>query len=166
MRASRPVITPAASRSPAGWRPTSPRRSTPTPWAARTGSSATCCRSTSRRSCGSTRTSSSASSAMILAIPPATVFLTRNIGDSTIKGVDLDVDLKATPNTLLSASVQYLHGKYDSFTYFVPNQGLPPNSTCAFAPDHADGQRRPARALSRSTARASRRSTRRTGRSF
>jgi iron complex outermembrane receptor protein len=66
--------------------------------------------------------------------PPATVFLTRNIGNSTIKGVDLDVDLKATPNTLLSASVQYLHGKYDSFTYFVPNQGLPPNSTCAFAP--------------------------------
>jgi iron complex outermembrane receptor protein len=66
--------------------------------------------------------------------PPATVFLTRNIGDSTIKGLDLDVDLKPTANTLLSASVQYLHGVYDSFTYFVPNQGLPPNSTCAFAP--------------------------------
>jgi len=66
--------------------------------------------------------------------PPATVFLTRNIGNSTIKGVDLDVDLKPTPNTLLSASVQYLHGKYDSFTYFVPNQGLPPNSTCASSP--------------------------------
>jgi iron complex outermembrane receptor protein len=66
--------------------------------------------------------------------PPATVFLTRNIGNSTIKGVDLDVDLKPTPNTLLSASVQYLHGKYDSFTYFVPNQGLPPNSTCAATP--------------------------------
>lgn len=68
--------------------------------------------------------------------PPATVFLTRNIGNSTIKGVDLDVDVKPTPNTLLSASVQYLHGRYDSFTYFVPNQGLPPNSTCAFVPDH------------------------------
>jgi iron complex outermembrane recepter protein len=66
--------------------------------------------------------------------PPATVFLTRNIGDSTIKGVDLDVDLKPTRNTLLSASVQYLDAVYDSFTYFVPNQGLPPNSTCAFAP--------------------------------
>jgi iron complex outermembrane receptor protein len=66
--------------------------------------------------------------------PPTTVFLTRNIGDSTIKGVDFDVDLKPTPNTLLSASVQYLHGKYDSFTYFVPDQGLPPNTACAFAP--------------------------------
>jgi iron complex outermembrane receptor protein len=62
------------------------------------------------------------------------VFLTRNIGNSTIKGIDLDVDLKPTRNTLLSASVQYLHGKYDSFTYLVPNQGLPPNSTCAFTP--------------------------------
>ncbi|MGZ3270310.1 MAG: TonB-dependent receptor [Croceibacterium sp.] len=66
--------------------------------------------------------------------PPATVFLTRNIGNSTIKGVDLDVDVKPARNTLLSASVQYLHDRYDSFTYFVPNQGLPPNSTCAFAP--------------------------------
>jgi iron complex outermembrane receptor protein len=66
--------------------------------------------------------------------PPATVFLTRNIGNSTIKGVDLDVDLKPTPHTLLSASVQYLDAVYDSFTYFVPNQGLPPNSTCQFAP--------------------------------
>jgi iron complex outermembrane receptor protein len=66
--------------------------------------------------------------------PPATVFLTRNIGNSTIKGVDLDVDLKATPNTLLSASVQYLHGQYDSFTYFAPNQGLPPNTACAYSP--------------------------------
>ncbi|MEO6387349.1 MAG: TonB-dependent receptor [Croceibacterium sp.] len=66
--------------------------------------------------------------------PPTTVFLTRNIGDSTIKGLDLDVDLKPARNTLLSASVQYLHAVYDRFTYFVPNQGLPPNSTCAFAP--------------------------------
>jgi iron complex outermembrane receptor protein len=66
--------------------------------------------------------------------PPTTVFLTRNIGDSTIKGVDLDVDLKPTANTLLSASVQYLHGKYDSFTYFAPNQGLPPNTACAYSP--------------------------------
>jgi iron complex outermembrane receptor protein len=66
--------------------------------------------------------------------PPATVFLTRNIGDSTIKGLDLDVDLKPTRNTLLSAQVQYLDAVYDSFTYFVPDQGLPPNTTCAFAP--------------------------------
>ena len=66
--------------------------------------------------------------------PPTTVFLTRNIGNSTIKGFDLDVDLKPAPNTLLSASVQYLHGEYDSFNYFAPNQGLPPNTVCPFTP--------------------------------
>jgi iron complex outermembrane recepter protein len=66
--------------------------------------------------------------------PPTTVFLTRNIGNSTIKGIDLDVELLATRNTLLSANVQYLDTKYDSFTYFVPNQGLPPNTSCAFSP--------------------------------
>ncbi|MBN8831385.1 MAG: TonB-dependent receptor [Sphingomonadales bacterium] len=66
--------------------------------------------------------------------PPSTVFLTRNIGDSTIQGIDLDVEFLATRNTLLSANVQYLDTKYDSFVYYAPNQGLPPNTTCAFAP--------------------------------
>src|SRR5690606_14964046 len=69
-----------------------------------------------------------------LGTPPATVFLTRNIGNSTIKGVDLDLELRATRNTRLSAAVQYLDTEYDSFTYFVPNQGLPPNTTCGYAP--------------------------------
>jgi len=66
--------------------------------------------------------------------PPATVYLTRNIGDSTIKGIDLDVELRATRNTQLSANIQYLDTKYDSFVYFAPNQGLPPNTTCGYAP--------------------------------
>jgi len=66
--------------------------------------------------------------------PPSTVFLTRNIGDSTIKGIDLDVELLATRNTLFSGSVQYLDTSYDSFVYYAPNQGLPPNTTCGFAP--------------------------------
>ncbi len=66
--------------------------------------------------------------------PPSTVFLTRNIGNSTIKGIDVDVELLVTKNTLLSANVQYLDTKYDSFTYFAPNQGTPPNTTCGFTP--------------------------------
>ena len=69
-----------------------------------------------------------------LGTPPTTVFLTRNIGDSTIKGLDLEVDYKPTRNTLLSANVQLLDTEYDSFTYLVPNQGLPPNTTCGFTP--------------------------------
>lgn len=66
--------------------------------------------------------------------PPATVFLTRNIGNSTIQGLDLEVDVRPARNTLLSANVQFLDTEYDSFTYFVPNQGLPPNTTCGYAP--------------------------------
>jgi iron complex outermembrane receptor protein len=69
-----------------------------------------------------------------LGTPPATVFLTRNIGDSTIKGADIDIDVLATRTTLLSANVQYLDTKYDNFTYYAPNQGLPPNTTCGFSP--------------------------------
>lgn len=66
--------------------------------------------------------------------PPSTVFLTRNIGDSTIKGIDLDLEFLPAPNTMLSASVQYLDTEYDSFVYYAPNQGLPPNTTCPYAP--------------------------------
>ena len=62
------------------------------------------------------------------------MFLTRNIGNSTIKGFDLDVELLAATDTLLSGSVQYLDTSYDSFVYYVPNQGLPPNTACPFAP--------------------------------
>ena len=69
-----------------------------------------------------------------LGTPPSTVFLTRNIGNSTIKGVDIDAELLVTRNTLLSTAVQYLDTKYDSFLYYVPNQGLPPNTTCKSAP--------------------------------
>ncbi len=69
-----------------------------------------------------------------LGTPPSTVFLTRNIGDSTIKGLDLDVQVLPTETTTLSANVQYLDTSYDSFVYFAPNQGLPPNTTCPFTP--------------------------------
>jgi iron complex outermembrane receptor protein len=69
-----------------------------------------------------------------LGTPPSTVFLTRNIGDSTIKGLDLDVQVLPTETTTLSANVQYLDTSYDSFVYFAPNQGLPPNTACPYTP--------------------------------
>lgn len=69
-----------------------------------------------------------------LGTPPSTVFLTRNIGDSTIKGLDLDLQVLPTETTTLSANVQYLDTSYDSFVYFAPNQGLPPNTSCPFSP--------------------------------
>lgn len=66
--------------------------------------------------------------------PPSTVLLTRNIGTSSIKGIDLDLQYQATPNTNLSGSLQYLDTSYDSFTYYAPNQGLPPNTACGYSP--------------------------------
>ena len=66
--------------------------------------------------------------------PPSTVLLTRNIGTSTIKGLDLDMQFQATPTTMLSGSLQYLDTNYDSFVYYAPNQGLPPNTACAYSP--------------------------------
>jgi len=66
--------------------------------------------------------------------PPSTVLLTRNIGTSTIKGVDLDIEFRATATTTLSGSLQYLDSVYDSFVYYTPNQGLPPNTTCGYSP--------------------------------
>lgn len=66
--------------------------------------------------------------------PPSTVLLTRNIGSSTIKGADLDIEFQATETTLFSASLQYLDTRYKSFVYHAPNQGLPPNTTCGYRP--------------------------------
>ncbi len=68
--------------------------------------------------------------------------LTRNIGDSTIKGIDLELEALPADNTLLSANVQYLDTKYDSFVYYTPNQGLPPNTTCAVRTHDPDDARR------------------------
>src|SRR5690606_26193794 len=50
------------------------------------------------------------------------------------KGVDLDLEFLPAENTLLSANVQYLDTEYDSFVYYAPNQGTPPNTTCQYQP--------------------------------
>jgi iron complex outermembrane receptor protein len=61
-------------------------------------------------------------------------FFTENAGRSTIKGVDLDVQFKATPTTLLTGSVQYLDSKTKDFVYNVPRgpTALPPAVGCPF----------------------------------
>jgi len=66
--------------------------------------------------------------------PPTTVFLTRNIGEATIYGLEADVQALVTDTTMIGAQVQYLKTEYDSFTYFLPNQGLPPVTTCGYSP--------------------------------
>ena len=59
--------------------------------------------------------------------PPISVFYTSNIGRSTIKGVDVDLDFKLTPTTRIGGSVQYLDTKYDSYTLTASTQGPVPN---------------------------------------
>jgi iron complex outermembrane receptor protein len=62
--------------------------------------------------------------------PPASVFYTSNIGRSTIQGVDVDFQWRATPTTRISGGVQYLDTSYDAYTVYAattttPNFGCP-----------------------------------------
>ncbi len=47
-------------------------------------------------------------------------FYTRNVGQSTIKGVEVEAQFLATDTTLINATVQYTDAVYDSFVYFQP----------------------------------------------
>jgi iron complex outermembrane receptor protein len=58
------------------------------------------------------------------------VFVTENIGKSTIKGVDLDVAFKATSAIRLGARIGYLHAKADNFIYTPASV---PFSACAIS---------------------------------
>lgn len=59
----------------------------------------------------------------------AGVFVTENIGKSTIKGVEMEMQWLATPNTLLSLDGQYLDAKYDRFVYTTASTLNPVLST-------------------------------------
>lgn len=65
---------------------------------------------------------------------------TENVGKSTNKGVEVEAQLLATPTTLLSANVQYLDAKYDSFVYREPIGPTPPNTGCPYRPSASAGQ--------------------------
>lgn len=69
-----------------------------------------------------------------LGTPPASVFYTANIGRSTNKGVDVDLEFLATPTTRISGSVQYLKATYNSFISYSPNNGVPPPYACPYTP--------------------------------
>lgn len=56
-------------------------------------------------------------------------FFTSNVGGSTLEGFEVDSAFKATPTTRLSASVDYLDSKFDSFQYTSAYFG-PPNVGC------------------------------------
>lgn len=66
-----------------------------------------------------------------------TEFITENIGRSTNKGVEVEMVAKPLRNTLLTADVQYLDAKNDSFVYREPDSGAPPASACPSERDTA-----------------------------
>ena len=57
--------------------------------------------------------------------------LTRNIGRSVAKGIEVEALGQVTPTTLLRANLQYLDSKYKSFTYVTPAR---PYTGCATTP--------------------------------
>ncbi len=76
-------------------------------------------------------------------------FFTENIGKSRIQGIDVDMQFKATPTTLLRGSVQWLDNKLQDFTYntirnttsnFIPPPvGCPTTATTAPIPGSTTG---------------------------
>ena len=66
--------------------------------------------------------------------PPVSVFYTDNIGRSTIKGFDVDVDFLLTRNTRINGSVQYLDNTYDRYSIATAQSSGVPNFACPFTP--------------------------------
>ena len=50
-----------------------------------------------------------------------TIFPTENVGQSTIKGIELDLQARPLQNTVLSTDIQYNDAVYNSFVYNTPN---------------------------------------------
>lgn len=68
-------------------------------------------------------------------------FFTENIGRSRIQGLDVDIQFRATPTTLLRGAMQYLDNKLTSFTYNTvrnaTTNAIPPIVGCPTSPGTA-----------------------------
>jgi iron complex outermembrane recepter protein len=62
------------------------------------------------------------------------VFATQNVGQATMKGLEIETQFLATDTTLLTADVDYLDAVYDNFVYNLPNFGTPPSTSCPATP--------------------------------
>jgi iron complex outermembrane receptor protein len=60
------------------------------------------------------------------------VFPTLNVGHSTIRGAEANIQWLATTSTLLGVDAQYLHSRYDNYNYGTPYFGAPPSSGCPY----------------------------------
>lgn len=75
-------------------------------------------------------------------------FLIQNVGESRMRGVELDLKALVSPTTKIGASLQYLDSTYTSFKYFqntidvipvIPTDNAPPSRTGCPAQQAADG---------------------------
>jgi iron complex outermembrane receptor protein len=63
----------------------------------------------------------------------ASEFVTENVGETKIKGLEVEARALAWEGATLNATVQYLDAEYSNFVYFNPaNQG-PPTTGCPFS---------------------------------
>ena len=58
-------------------------------------------------------------------MPPRTQSIVENVGNSTMKGFEIEGRFKVTPTTTLSTDIMYLDAKNDFFTYQVPALARP-----------------------------------------
>jgi iron complex outermembrane receptor protein len=62
------------------------------------------------------------------------VFATQNVGQATMKGLEIETQFLATDTTLLAADVDYLDATYNNFVYNLPNFGTSPSTSCPATP--------------------------------
>jgi iron complex outermembrane recepter protein len=66
------------------------------------------------------------------------VLATANAGKSRIYGAEAEIDFQPTSRDRFVANVQYLDGKYDSFSYIAASaNGAPPRTNCVVSPSTA-----------------------------
>ena len=68
-----------------------------------------------------------------LSSPPRSVFITRNIGGTRLRGVEVELGWRPTAATHFNADVQYLDADYHQFSYIQANIGVPPLSGCDYS---------------------------------
>jgi iron complex outermembrane recepter protein len=67
-----------------------------------------------------------------------TVLATANAGKSRIYGAEAEMDFQLTRRDRFMANIQYLNGKYESFSYIAASAtGAPPRTNCAISPSNA-----------------------------
>ena len=131
--ASRRVLDRAASISPPGMTPSNPSTSRRTRWVPKTDFWTIACRSTWKPSTGNIVTNNWQ---RWRSIKRGSRVFSRKISVARpLQALTPRAQFLLTSTTRLSADIQYLHTRYATFNYQVPNHGAPPYTGCASSLD-------------------------------